>query len=75
MLQLYVNACMLVQQDGIDKKGNLFACTQLFDTCICFFTAVEKFLVLVICSALTTYFHILVSRGGGWLGISRTIKF
>ena len=26
-------------------------------------------------SALTTNFHILVSRGGGWLGISRTIKF
>ena len=26
-------------------------------------------------SALTTDFHILVSRGGGWLGISRTIKF
>ena len=25
--------------------------------------------------ALTTNFHILVSRGGGWLGISRTIKF
>ena len=27
------------------------------------------------CSALTTNFHILVSRGGGWLGISLTIKF
>ena len=26
-------------------------------------------------SALTTNFHILVSRGGGWFGISRTIKF
>ena len=26
-------------------------------------------------SALTTNFHILVSREGGWLGISRTIKF
>ena len=26
-------------------------------------------------SALTTNFHILVSRGGGWLGINRTIKF
>ena len=26
-------------------------------------------------SALTTNFHILVSRGGGWLGISLTIKF
>ena len=26
-------------------------------------------------SALTTNFHILVARGGGWLGISRTIKF
>ena len=26
-------------------------------------------------SALTTNFHIVVSRGGGWLGISRTIKF
>ena len=26
-------------------------------------------------SALTTNFHILVSRGRGWLGISQTIKF
>ena len=26
-------------------------------------------------SALTTNFHILVSRGGRWLGINRTIKF
>ena len=25
-------------------------------------------------SALTTNFHILIARGGGWLGISRTIK-
>ena len=35
-----------------------------------------KFLSLAAsCSALTTNFHILVSRGGGWFGISRTIKF
>ena len=37
--------------------------------------AVEAGLLSVQNSALTTNFHILVSRGGGWFGISRTIQF
>ena len=39
------------------------------------FIPVTKISTNIVLRALTTNFHILVSRGGGWLGISRTIKF